>query len=199
MPDISSLLIGSIVLLWILLLGVALSVLRVQQTVGGIQYSLERRAAEGPPEGGRAPMLLGRIFGWRAGKLQISEGVEILAADPRPILLWFMGAGCRPCQHLLPTVSAIADEYGASVRSVVTAAGAPEEIRFLAERVSPSVTVIADPERVNAKRWQVHMTPFVIVVDAGGTIRRKIAEISLDQVQLALDGLVDESIEAAAT
>ena len=170
--------------LWVLVIGLAVSVVRVQRSVEALWRAIEGRSAEGPKVGSPAPEL--------SGDPVVGRGPE----DGRgqfggPLVLWFMSVGCRPCRTLRGTVQAIANEYDERVRSAITCVGSEQEVAAFADGLSEECYVLADPTRVNASAWGVFITPFVVVVDSQGVVRRKLAEIAIEPVRLALDSVLE--------
>lgn len=170
------------ILLWVLVIGLAFSVLQVQRTLDSLAFLLERRASEGPAIGTEAPTLL-----------DASTDPPLLVdtrLDGRATLIWFVAAGCLPCRAHAETIGSVAEEFHEQVRTVVTCVGSVAEAGEFASHITARCRVIADPGRANAGGWRVHSTPFVILVDSDGFVRKKIAEISRAQLQLAVDGLL---------
>ncbi len=171
-------------ILWVLVIGLAVSVLRVQRSVEALWRAIEGRSAEGPKVGSPAPELSGDpVVGCGPETNVVNGGV--------PLILWFMSVGCRPCRTLRGTVQAIASEYDERVRSVITCTGSKEAVATFADRLSHNCCVLADPSRVNAAAWSIFITPFVVVVDSRGVVRGKLAEIAIEPVRLAMDSVLE--------
>lgn len=171
--------------LWALVIGLAISVIRVQRSLESFRRSIERRASEGPEVGSVAPPLVSSIN-------EQGGAPSTFALDSRPTVIWFMSVGCPPCIALRETINAIALGYEEQIHSVVTCAGTASDVDDFAGKIvnTRTVTVLPDPARANASAWRVFITPFVIVVDSNGRIRRKMAQLSMSEVQLAVDSVL---------
>ncbi len=174
-------------LLWILVIGLAVSVLQLQRAFDSLAFLLERRASEGPAIGVHAPALLDL-------STEPARPIDI-GSDERGTVLWFVAAGCLPCRAHGATIARIADEFRQRVRTIVSCVGSGEEAAQFASHIDAGCRVLPDPDRDNAGRWRVYSTPFVILVDSDGVIRGKVAEISRAQLQLAIDRLLTEGME----
>ena len=168
--------------LWLLVVGLAVSVIRLQRSVDSVRHMVEGRAAEGPEIGRPAPKLL------NTGDEDASEFP--LPTDGRATILWFMAAACVPCRAIRGTIGAIATDYGERAHSVVNCVGNQEEVVEFASGIEGPVHVMADPSRTNVNEWRVYITPFLIVVDSRGTVSRKVAEVAIDRVTLAVDAVL---------
>jgi thiol-disulfide isomerase/thioredoxin len=164
---------------WLLLIGLAVSVVRIEKAVVGLQA----RTQDGPPVGSVAPELVGMVnegphsMGIGSGEFEIGS----------PKLVWFMESGCGPCEHVRPLVGELAAEYQEDVTCWVNYLGTSEAAVEFARHWSSPVRVLADPDGRNHTRWQIRRVPSVVllgsdglVVWKGGPSRRSIKE--------ALDG-----------
>jgi thiol-disulfide isomerase/thioredoxin len=188
---------GSLALTWCLLLGLAISVLRIQRGLATVLRTLEGRAAEGLPLGSVAPSFEGEaMMVDRSGKR--TESRMPMGAYSQPTVVWFMSAGCPPCLAQRRVISQLAAEYQGKANMIVNCVGDSAATAYFAEELLGPVTVFADPKRVTVREWRVFLSPFAVVVDASGVIKRKIATITTEQVQLALDSVMDSSGPIAA-
>lgn len=179
-------------LLWSLVIGLGVSVLRVQRSVTVLQLRLSGRESAGPNIGSAARMLVDDAT---------DAGGERspFVLDGQATVVWFFSVGCAPCAVHRKTVSSIATDYAGRVRSVVTCVGRSPMVAEFAQDIGGHCTVLADPHRRNADAWSVQVTPFVIVVDEGGRVRRKVARVSRESVKVAVDGVLDSKSPSTPT
>jgi len=165
-------LVVSSVVSWLAMLGLAMSIRRVYDDLRSYMNDVDGRDAHGP--------ILGRI----------SPQMDVLDTTPqgRPTVCWFMAVGCAPCRAALPVVNALAEEYD-GFNHVVSCVGREFSVLAFQPQFHDEIVVQADPQRGNAKRWEVHFTPFVVVLDGDRYVRFKLARISHDKMRLALDGI----------
>jgi hypothetical protein len=171
-------------------LGLAVSVLRIQETVSRIQRSIDGRAAEGLPIGTQAPALTGKLVNGPA-KLpaDLISGQDASHA-PTLRLVWFMAASCKPCNVLRPLIRTMADEYSATVTTFVSCVGnGAAAVQYFGEGLGSNAVLLHDVDRRDARRWLVSSTPFAIIADRHGIVRKKFAAVTDEQVRVALEVL----------
>ena len=97
---------------WLLLIGLAVSVVRIEKLVLGMRTGQEPQD-DGPALGSVAPEFADPepIRPVNLGRADAMRGV--------PQLYWFMRTNCAPCLHLRPLVEAIASEYEGSPKTGV--------------------------------------------------------------------------------
>ncbi len=124
-----------------------------------------------PPSrvGGRAPDVA----------LQTSDGrplrvPDLLAADPRPLLLAFFKASCPTCKLTWPYLERLHRSYGGAVRVVgVSQNDAATADRFFAEFGAATFDLALDPEpafRVS-NAFDVDAVPHLVLLAPDGTVR----------------------------
>lgn len=172
-------------LLLLLVVGMGVSVMRIQRSVHRIQALVARRGrdSEGPELGALAPVLV--------------HDTTDTGGDPSPLSLeadatvvWFFSVECAPCADLRPIVSSIAATYHGRARLVVSCIGSSTAVADFTQEMAGACTILADPHRQNAVAWNVPMVPFVIVLDRGSMVRQKVIQVSAGRVRVALDSVL---------
>jgi hypothetical protein len=153
---------AAIILNWIGLIGLAVTVVRLQDRL------LERKLGsdpddDGPAVGSQAPVLLGQA----SLRLPDSTGRVL------PQLVWFMRRNCAPCQESRSIVKRIADAHQGKLECLVNFVGGADEVSALVQVWGAHVEIIADSARANVKQWRVRRAPFVFLVGEDGVIRWK--------------------------
>src|SRR5688500_18502603 len=110
----------AVILNWLLLLGLAISVVRLQNRIASRQRG--ELPDEGPAVGSVAPPIDAPLNGHGVGNLSL------------PRVVWFMSADCSTCKRLSPAAEAIARDFSHSVQSVVNCTGTVEGIKQFSEQ-----------------------------------------------------------------
>jgi len=158
------------VLLWILLVGLALSVLALVRQVGLLHERLAPMGAlatqRGPEVGEPAPELA--LLDAAGGALRIG-GPD---PDGRRTLLFFLSATCPVCKTLLPTLSRVAAAEAPGLRLVFASDGDPDEhAAFRAEHGLAERDYVLSMEL--GLRFQVAKLPYAVLIDERGIVRAK--------------------------
>jgi hypothetical protein len=165
-------------------------VLKVQRDVNRVVRSLEGRTAEGLPLGSVAPPLRGDVLLIDGQKRTSTEEMAITEYN-YPTVIWFMAAGCQPCLGNRTAINVLSAEYQGRAHMIVNCVGDSAAVAYYAEELRGPVTIVQDSKRTNAQEWRVFISPFAVVVDGNGIIKRKIATVTAEQVQLALDSFTN--------
>ncbi|MDF0733113.1 methylamine dehydrogenase accessory protein MauD [Pseudomonas entomophila] len=162
------LLIASNVLLWLLLIGLAFTVMALVRQIG---------------------VLHGRIA--PAGALMVDKGIavndpapQVTAADRhgRPVnigyqgeraqLLFFLAPGCPVCKSLLPAVRSIArDNQGALDVVYVSDGDLAEQQALIEANDLHKATYVVGPEI--GMTYQIGKLPYAVLIDKAGVLRAK--------------------------
>lgn len=156
----------SYIVLWVLVLVLVLLVLLLYRQLG-IMYlgSAEGVSRDGLPKGKKAPEFnLTDQYG-NAQRLASYAG--------RPTVLLFGSPHCGPCRTLLPQL----DDWAAAHPEVgvvwLNAASPEESLKFASEMGAVLPIASYTPEENLMDKYRVRVTPFMFIVDEGGTIRVK--------------------------
>lgn len=163
---------------WLLLIGLAVSVVRIEKAV----VALQAEKQEGPPIGSLAPEITND---------EGTRSVEIRSGEPAlglPRLVWFMQMDCGPCKLAQSLVGAIASDYKDTATSWVNYVGAAEGAEEFAREWGSLVRLVVDPARTNQMRWKIRRVPSVVLVRRDGIVAWKGA-VSRKSVEEALNAL----------
>jgi thiol-disulfide isomerase/thioredoxin len=176
---------------WLLLIGLAVSVVRIEKLVLGMRTGQEPQD-DGPALGSVAPEFADPepIRPVNLGRADAMRGV--------PQLYWFMRTNCAPCLHLRPLVEAIASEYEDKVCCWVNCVGPSGAVEELAGEWDPIVRVVFDRQRTNATRWGVRRVPSVVLVGCDGVVAWK-GRASREPVERALTEVLEGRLAAVRT
>lgn len=155
------------VLLWLLVVGLALTVLALTRQIGLLHERISPVGALSPHArvdvGDPAPELA--LLDLHDRPLQIGGVSE----DDTRTLLFFLSPSCPVCETLLPTVERVARTEVPRVRVVLASDGAPEEHRaFIAEkRISHMPYILSAPLGM---RYGVAKLPYAVLIDENGIV-----------------------------
>ncbi len=155
------------VLLWLLVLGLALTVLALTRQIGLLHERVSPVGALSPRSkvkvGGPAPELA--LLDLHDRPLQIGGASK----DETRTLLFFLSPTCPVCETLLPTVERVARTEVPRVRVILASDGAPEEHRmFVAKkRISHLPYVLSAPLGM---RYGVAKLPYAVLIDEDGIV-----------------------------
>lgn len=147
---------------WVLLFGLGVSVLRLQQAVIDLEGRMDSRDS-GPEIGTVAPEIEGTTM---HGDDRIQTSVS-----SHPRLVWFLSTTCKSCWESRSLVERIARDLGESVASIVSVEGTVEDVKAFAEPWKSDVPVVADPEGMTRRLWHVARVPSVVFVGQDGLVK----------------------------
>lgn len=154
-------------LLWLLVLGLALTVLALTRQIGLLHERISPVGALSPQSkvkvGGPAPELA--LFDLHDRPLHIGGASK----DETRTLLFFLSPTCPVCETLLPTVERVARTEVPRVRVILASDGAPEEHRvFVAKkRISHLPYVLSAPLGMS---YGVAKLPYAVLIDEDGIV-----------------------------
>lgn len=155
------------VLLWLLVLGLALTVLALTRQIGLLHERISPVGALSPQSrvnvGDPAPELA--LFDLHDRPIQIGGASN----DELRTLLFFLSPTCPVCETLLPTVERVARTEVPRVRVILASDGAPEEHRsFVAEkRISHLPYILSAPLGMS---YGVAKLPYAVLIDEDGIV-----------------------------
>ena len=114
------------------------------------------RRPEMPPE--MAQMTLTDLNGYSHNLAKISQD--------RPIIVYFWGSWCGYCRYTSPAINQLAQE-GETVMAIALRSGSAEKVQHYLNAQQLSFTTINDPNGDLAARWQVRVTPTIILLHRG--------------------------------
>ncbi len=120
-----------------------------------------------------------------AFSLPNSKGTNVelndLLTDRKPLLLFFVGANCNPCQQLLPEIDGWQEELGSKVKFVFISSGKPKEniAKFGKERI-----LLLQKDREVAELFEAQWTPTMVFVNADGVLasRPAVGDIAIREL-----------------
>lgn len=163
---IDALLVSNVVL-WLLVVGLALTVLALTRQIGLLHERISPLGALSPKSrinvGEPAPELA--LLDLHDRPLQIGGASE----DETRTLLFFLSPTCPVCETLLPTVERVARTEVPRVRVILASDGAPEEHRaFIAKKqISHLPYVLSAPLGM---RYGVAKLPYAVLIDEDGMV-----------------------------
>jgi len=155
------------VLLWLLVLGLALTVLALTRQIGLLHERISPVGALSPQSrvkvGDPAPELA--LLDLDDRPLQIGGA----SSDESRTLLFFLSPTCPVCETLLPTVERVARTEVPRVRVILASDGAPEAHRaFIAEkRISHLPYILSAPLGMS---YGVAKLPYAVLIDEDGIV-----------------------------
>lgn len=171
---------ASYVVLWALVVMLTVVVVALARQIGTLHLRLAPQGAlelddEGPPLGRDMPAIEARdVFG--------REVVVGGPADADRVLL-FATPGCRLCRDVLPSLRALA--RGRRIDAFLVTDATNEETARAYAGSANDATLVASIEL--AQQYSIPGTPYVVVLDTGGTVRAKGTVNNLEQ----FEGLVE--------
>jgi methylamine dehydrogenase accessory protein MauD len=167
---VSSALLISNVLLWIVVLVLAGIVVALARQVGVLYERIAPVGAltlgSGPAAGAHAPVVAATTLD--GATLQIGAP----SASGRKTLVFFLSVTCPVCKALLPVLRSVARAERAQVDVVLAGDGDPDAYRQLVrEHGVAELPCVVSP--VLGMTWQVPRVPYAVLLDAAGTIRSK--------------------------
>jgi len=154
--------------LWILMLGLAATVLALARQVGVLHERIAPVGAlalgSGPKVGENAPHVVAQTL---AGGI-VSLGGS--AGDGRGTCLFFLSPTCPICKTLLPALHSVIASEDPTIRLIYASDGSPNEHRtFAREHGLDAASYVLSTELGLAHR--VGKLPYAVLVDAAGVIR----------------------------
>lgn len=166
----------SYVTLWVLTTVLFVAVLLLYRHFGRqLQASQAQHAAQGPPMDEPVNVSLETIDG---KTVTIGDGSH-------PYVVAFTAPGCPACIAVQPFLSGGATRVDTVHDVLLVHHGDVDSARAYAAGV-PAALVIADPRRELSRLWNVPVTPYFVVTDKDGRIRRKGVGTSREQVNAYL-------------
>lgn len=87
-------------------------------------------------------------------------------AQDKPLLVYFWGTWCSYCRYTSPAINDLAKE-GYPVVSIALRSGNEKEVEdYLAEH-HYRFTTVNDPQGEFAQKWQINVTPTIIILNKG--------------------------------
>jgi methylamine dehydrogenase accessory protein MauD len=160
---------ASQILLWIMVLGLALTVAALARQIGILHERVAPVGAlatgRGPEVGDPSPRLIGQLL--EGGTLAIGEPV---AADARLRLLLFVSSACPVCRKLMPLAKGFAK--GERLDVIFVGDAAPAEQHELVKKYGiEGFPFINGPEV--GMTFHVERLPYAVLIDQGGRIAAK--------------------------
>jgi methylamine dehydrogenase accessory protein MauD len=161
-------LVVSLVILWVLVLGLAVCVIALSRQIG-ILY--ERVAPMG------ALMIDGGpVVGERAAVIEVRDwegrGLRLGAPTAKSTLLFFVSPGCPVCKKLLPIVKSVARRENEWLEVVLGSDGPrAEHETFRARFGLEQFTYVLSTELGTS--YRISKLPYCVLLDASGTTRAK--------------------------
>lgn len=95
------------------------------------------------------------------------ERVDLLAmSEQRPLLIYLWATWCGVCRYTTPSVAALADE-GGNVMTIALRSGDDRALKqWLGHRYA-SLPVVNDRQGALSRRWQVNVTPTLVILSRG--------------------------------
>ncbi len=155
------------VLLWLLVIGLALTVLALTRQIGLLHERISPAGALSPQSrvkvGDPAPEIA--LIDLHDRPLQIGGA----SRDEGRTLLFFLSPTCPVCETLLPTVERVARTEVPCVRVILASDGAPDEHRaFIAEkRIAHLPYVLSAPLGM---KYGVAKLPYAVLIDEDGIV-----------------------------
>jgi hypothetical protein len=167
------------IVLWLLVAVEAVGLLALYHHFAQMYLATrEGRDSHGLPEGTKVA---------RAFYRDLSGRRIALPARDRPQLLIFTEHVCPLCERLRPDIRAFAER--SEVEIAVVCVGPLEEVRRWAQPLGKAVTTIPDPGGRIAARFKVGLSPFLIGMNAAGTVRARAIVNDVKGVEWAAERL----------
>ena len=95
------------------------------------------------------------------------QTVDLAALSARrPLLVYVWATWCNVCRYTSPSVNKLA-EQGGNVMSIAMRSGDDSRLTQWMHKKQLTMPVINDPRGELAQRWQVSVTPTLVVIDKG--------------------------------
>jgi methylamine dehydrogenase accessory protein MauD len=154
-------------ILWLLVVGLALTVLALTRQIGLLHERISPIGALSPQAkvkvGGPAPEMA--LIDLHGRPLQIGGASK----DESRTLLFFLSPTCPVCDTLLPTVERVARTEVPGVRVILASDGVPDEHRAFvaAKRISHLPYVLSAPLGMS---YGVAKLPYAVLIDEDGVV-----------------------------
>lgn len=135
--------------------------------VGAGAAPLAAQFESGIPVGTKAPVL---VINDLDGK-PVDLGAYI---GKKPVLIEFWATWCSSCKSLLPELAKVRKTFGDGVALIginVTVNESRDRVRRYLKAVDPGFLVLYDESGASTRAYDVPGTSYVVVIDAGGTVR----------------------------
>ena len=171
-------LVVSLVVLWILVLGLAVCVIALSRQIGILYERIAPMGAlmidGGPVVGERAAVI--DVRDWEGKALHIG------APSARSTLLFFVSPGCPVCKKLLPIVKSVARRESAWLDVVLGSDGPRAEHEAFRARfgLEPFTYVLSAELGMS---YRISRLPYCVLLDASGTTRAKGLVNSREQLE----------------
>lgn len=87
-------------------------------------------------------------------------------SEQRPLLVYLWATWCGVCRYTTPSVAALADE-GGNVMTIALRSGDDRALKqWLGHRYA-SLPVVNDSQGALSRRWQVNVTPALVILSRG--------------------------------
>lgn len=95
------------------------------------------------------------------------QAVDIAAmSEHRPLLVYVWATWCSVCRYTSPSVSQLAQQ-GGNVMSIAMRSGDDARVAQWMQKKQLTMPVINDARGDLAQRWQVSVTPTIVIIDKG--------------------------------
>lgn len=167
----SAFLLVAMLVQWLALLAIGLLLVGTLRALGVVRWQLLQLQSTTPSRVGRD----GLKPGTRAPDFTlptVADG-ECSLSDVlgRPLLLVFTQNGCGPCHAIVPELNRIHDR--GEHRVVIVNNGEPDATRRWAAGAGIRFPVFIQEKFAVSKRYEAFATPFVFLIDEGGTVLAK--------------------------
>jgi hypothetical protein len=184
----------SYIVLWILVVTQGIALFALYHHFG-VMYlnSREGRERQGPPQD--EPLKRSRLEDIQKKHLDIP-------VRNRAALIVFAATTCGLCSEIRPDLRRFALGHE-ELETIVVCGGRPDAVRVWATELAEAAHVVPDPgHRISAK-YKVGVTPFLVGIDAQGTVRVKGIVNDGDGLEFATEvlgvgGEIDELEEVSA-
>ncbi|WP_374574445.1 methylamine dehydrogenase accessory protein MauD [Phenylobacterium sp.] len=157
------------ILLWVLVLGLSVTVAALARQIGVLHERIAPVGAlatgRGPEVGDPVPRIAGRLL--EGGALDIGEP---LGAEARLRLLLFVSSACPICKKLIPLAKAFAKSERVDVIFVGDAEPA-EQRQFVAKQGLEGFPFVNGPDV--GMTFRVERLPYAVLVDQAGKVAAK--------------------------
>ncbi|OOF87708.1 protein disulfide oxidoreductase [Rodentibacter ratti] len=87
-------------------------------------------------------------------------------AQDKPMLVYFWGTWCGYCRYTSPAINDLAKE-GYPVVSIALRSGSEKDVEDYLAKHDYRFTTVNDPQGTIAQKWQVNVTPTIIILNKG--------------------------------
>lgn len=98
--------------------------------------------------------------------LRINNLSSIQLDQNKPTLLYFWGTWCGYCRYTSPAINSLANE-GYQVVSVALRSGNDADVNDYLSKHDYHFTTVNDPKGEFAERWQINVTPTIVLLSKG--------------------------------